>query len=115
MLGALGVGLSACTPTDTDNNSWLELVSPYPQQAAKLGRIYLALHPEEENREVLLSKVDVALQAISGTSNSTETNRTFEALDQAVRNDYKLGHLVIVDQWVLARTEARLYALFALG
>jgi hypothetical protein len=114
MLGALGVELSACTPTEIDNNSWLELISPYPQQAATLGRVYLAQHPEENKREVLLTKVDEALQTVSGTTGSAGSNRTLEALEQAVRNDYKQGRMVIVDQWVLGTTEARLYALLAL-
>ena len=45
---------------------------------------------------------------------STESTTTIEMLRQQIANDYSQGNIVLVDGWVLSRTEARQCALFSL-
>lgn len=69
----------------------------------RLGTIYLVAHPEERSR-ALLSHLLVA--GDHGTIPSRLLN--------AVARDWSSNHVVVVDGWLLARTEARLCALLHL-
>jgi hypothetical protein len=63
-----------------------------------VGKKYLELHPET------LSKLLTELKPTRG----------FPALDVEIRKQYASGEVVRVDGWVLAVTEARIYAVVAL-
>ena len=69
----------------------------------RLGAIYLVAHPEERSR-ALLSHLLIA--ADDGTIPSR--------LLSAIARDWSSNHVVVVDGWLLARTEARLCALLHL-
>lgn len=45
---------------------------------------------------------------------STETTTTIDVLRQQIADDYRKGNTVMVDGWILSRTEARQCALFSL-
>jgi hypothetical protein len=69
----------------------------------RLGDIYLAAHPAERSRD-LLSHLLIA--GVDGTIPSRLLN--------AVSRDWSGNHVVVVDGWLLARTEARLCAFLRL-
>ncbi len=78
------------------------------QAAAKhFGQVYLEEHPSETDIELLLKR-------IGGDMNLNDPELLAERLDQQVRNEYRRGESVMVNGWVLSRTEARLYALVTL-
>jgi hypothetical protein len=64
-----------------------------------VGKKYLELHPEET-----LSKLLSELKPARG----------FPALDVEVRKQYASGEVVKLEGWVIALTEARIYAVVAL-
>ncbi len=76
--------------------------------AARLGRSYLAAHPTEARRVVLV-------RDLVGPTVPTSARRASREVAARIRTDYAAGSTVVVDGWVLSRTEARLYALVALG
>jgi hypothetical protein len=69
----------------------------------RLGAIYLAAHPEEHSG-ALLSRL-----LISGDHGTIPSR-----LLSAVARDWSSNHVIVVDGWLLARTEARLCALLHL-
>jgi hypothetical protein len=73
--------------------------------ARRLGSIYLASGAEPARLQALLE----ALAAVPGP----EPIRAL--LDARRRESFVAGDVAIVDGWVLARTEAEIFALIALG
>ncbi len=72
--------------------------------ARMLGRRYLADHSDEHSREWLIKKV------LKGARpRNLETLRA--VLANNLRRDFSEGYIVIVDGWVLSRTEARAAAI----
>jgi len=69
----------------------------------RLGAIYLAAHPEERSH-TLLSRLLIAANDCTIPSQ----------LLSAVARDWSSNHVVLVDGWLLARSEARLCALLHL-
>jgi hypothetical protein len=69
----------------------------------RLGDIYLLAHPEERSRALLSDLL------IAGDDGSIPSQ-----LLSAVARDWSGNHVVVVDGWLLARTEARLCALLHL-
>lgn len=82
--------------------------------AATVGRAYLAQRPEERNAPRLLARV---LETDSGASAmpSLAAADLHAWLRQRSRADFAAGRTVWVEGWLLAQTEARLYALAALA
>jgi hypothetical protein len=76
--------------------------------AAQLGRTYLDAHPSEASRAALVRQL---ADPIAPTS----AERAARGVGKRIREDYAIGHTVVVEGWVLSRTEARLYALVAIG
>lgn len=76
--------------------------------AARLGRSYLGVHPTEARRGVLV-------RDLVGLTEPTSVSDASREVAARIRGDYAAGSTVVVDGWVLSRTEARLYALVALG
>lgn len=68
---------------------------------APLGRSYLAMAPEEGDRERLYALVFPQGEA--------------RDLRARIRDEYASGGVVVLSGWTVSRTEARLYALAALG
>jgi hypothetical protein len=69
----------------------------------RLGAIYLVAHPEERSRALLSHLL------IAGDDDTIPSR-----LLSAVARDWSSNHVVVVDGWLLARTEARLCALLHL-
>ena len=84
-----------------------------PRAAERFGRAYLAAHPFEEDPDRLMQRLAAALE-----SDEAEPPHGAEAmfmlLDRTVRRDYAHGEVIVVDGWLLSRSEARLYALSVL-
>jgi hypothetical protein len=76
--------------------------------AARLGRSYLAAHPTEARSGVLVRDLVGAIEPTSVSGASRE-------VADRIRGDFAAGNTVVVEGWVLSRTEARLYALVVLG
>lgn len=76
--------------------------------ARRIGRAYLAAYPAEADAPRLTAQLAQALGAARGRRDLRL------ALRRAVRDDMRHGRSVLVDGWVLARTEARLCALASL-
>lgn len=72
---------------------------------SKIGEIY-GKHVSSENSEHEL--VTLLLNNVSADTITTEM------LQQQITNDYKTGNTVMVDGWILSKTEARQCALFSL-
>jgi hypothetical protein len=79
-----------------------------PEAAAWLGRTYLAMVPSDRD--------PVALQqTVYGTPLPTSRAAMKKRLVEGIQDDFRLGNLVVIAGWCLARTEARLCALSTLG
>ncbi|MCB1930023.1 MAG: hypothetical protein KDH17_18570 [Rhodocyclaceae bacterium] len=90
--------------------SWLSVVDR--QAVAAIGEAYLAAHPEERDRAELLRRIErefVARRRAAGAEPAVS------ALSALVRDEFRDGRVVIVDGWMLSRSEARIYALAALA
>ena len=109
--GALPFSQVLASPTR--NNS--EKTVPWSKDSpAKiwLGQRYLLLHPEECSAERLA-------YLLSGRRfvNATEIfdcRELRQSVCQQRDEDFRSGNVVLIDGWVLARTEARLFALTAI-
>jgi len=83
-----------------------------PENAAMIsvGRVYLDQTPNEANVARLRQLLDLAAEVSAVTLPAPEKERL--AVRQS--DDFRTGQTVLVQGWVLSRTEARLYALAAL-
>ncbi len=75
-------------------------------EVAVIGERYLVQFPDESSVAVLSQLVDLPRPGAPGA---------FAAARDRLREELARGEVVSVDGWVLARTEARLCALVALG
>jgi hypothetical protein len=75
-----------------------------------VGRAYLDQTPNEANVARLRQLLDLAAETRATTLPGPEKERL--AMRQS--EDFRTGQTVLVQGWVLSRTEARLYALAAL-
>ncbi len=122
LLGMLAGASGACRnpgdghgPSQPDAPAWLASAISAPESAARLGRSYLELHPEEGPGERLLADIEAALaKENSALSRDIGADRITAALRRVVRGEYTRDEVVAVSGWVLSRTEARLYALVSL-
>jgi hypothetical protein len=73
----------------------------------RMGRRYLASVPAERDRAVLAKELGMA-----GIGSDVLAQVT--ALEQAVRRDFERGDVLVLDAWILSRTELRAAALLAL-
>jgi len=73
---------------------------------ASLGGQYLLNVPNENSERRLAHRIMEDVR--------TEAEDIKPALEEKIRNDFKTGHTVIVDGWVLSVTEARQCGLFSL-
>ena len=78
------------------------------ERASLVGRSYLRAHPERNRREVLLADAGLArLEAHGGDGPSSLRSSLAARREQ----EFLLGDTVMVDGWLLARSEASLCAL----
>jgi hypothetical protein len=79
-----------------------------------LGQHYLATHPGERDPDRLSDALFRALGATDGITGSPDSpSRLAAALTRLILSEYRSGRLQQVDGWLLAPSEARLYALAA--
>lgn len=115
LLMALASLTAGCSSTDNAGPTWLPQVIGDPEAAARLGRAYLAVHPEYYNSNMLVTDILQALARYDANAAATKNlQQTVAALQQLVRHEYAQGEIETVTGWVLSITEARLYALAAI-
>ncbi len=113
--GTHGIAPSAGsdTPPAISSGALIATLSD-PAAARQLGQRYLAEHPGEQDVNRL---VDQLLARLSAQQGRVPTDRI--ALQQAftalIQHEYISAPLLSVDGWLLAPSEARLYALAALA
>ena len=73
---------------------------------SKIGENYREQFPDENSERQLVG--------LLSNINSSGTNAWVESLRQEITEDYKTGKTVLVEGWILSRTEARQCALFSL-
>jgi hypothetical protein len=86
-----------------------------PGAAARVGRVYLREHPSEAGIARLSERLAAALGANGRALAAASPETLIPALAALVRTEYASAPLVRVDGWLLAPSEARLYALAALA
>lgn len=74
-----------------------------PAAAAAVGRHYLRTVPAENDRGLLLER-------LGGSASLTKAR-----IADLVEADFGDGRTVLIDGWVMSRSEARVCALYALG
>lgn len=79
----------------------------------ELGRKYLAQVPAEGSAGILLSRLEVG-GAARGAGASDAIEGASEAACQA-EQDFQAKKILVIDGWVISRTEARQCALLALS
>jgi hypothetical protein len=85
-----------------------------PAAAARFGRAYLAAHPAEADLDLLIDQLRAAVSNRHG-SVPTDADALTSALVAVVEQEYATLPPGRVDGWLLAPSEARLYALAALA
>jgi hypothetical protein len=93
---SLALGEAAATPASTRD------------PLASLGRAYLSLTPDEVS-------VDTLFDRVPSLSRARAVVEQLPELQAAVTSDFAHERTVSIDGWRLARTEARVAALHALG
>lgn len=82
--------------------------------AGKVGEAYLGTFPVERSIPRLLDRIERRLPGGARTVREA-SERTLRALvTDGIRQDFRHERTVLVHGWILAETEARLYALAAL-
>lgn len=113
LIAISSLGFSACDPARKsmardDLASWLTDLLANKDDAAFLGAEFLKTHPNEITAKRLTQFIAQAIQR-SGTVPDTSI-RFRAAATSVIREEYQYDDTVLVDGWVLSRTEARIYA-----
>lgn len=101
--GAVAVGVPPLAWSAVDGQAFRPALASLLTDAEvrRVGRTYLMDHPAEAN-------VDALRRTVLGGDAAGEGD------DAPARSDFENGRTVVVDGWVLAQTEARQCALYAL-
>lgn len=115
LLGAAGIAALAVPSywyyfTDADYDPVLarpEALSLIWEDAAirDIGKKYQAMPAGESRQRGLVNALS--------TLNAKESKATAAAIEQQIKKDFETGNTVLVDGWILSKTEARQCALFA--
>lgn len=111
LVGGAGVHLRVSLADEPSAESLLALLAPVfdGSSVSALGHAYLDAHPVELDSRRLVASLGGGVGR-----DASSTRAVIDRLAAAIRHDFESGDVVGVDGWMLARTEARLYALFAL-
>ena len=71
----------------------------------EIGKLYLKQVPNENSERNLVSLLPIG---------DFSDNNAVEIIQQQITDDYKSGATIIIDGWILSKTEARQCALFSL-
>lgn len=96
----------AVTPAEPDGETITEPTTP----VGRIGAAYLVLVPEEASRSELVALVP----ELDGVP-AAEIEGRLPGLAPRIAEDFAAGDTVVIDGWVLTRTEGRAAALVALG
>lgn len=80
-----------------------------PEGTAAIGRRYLALYPQEADADHLTAALFDTAKPSPTTADALRSE-----LSRQRQQDFRNGQVVVVDGWLLARSEARVCALSAL-
>jgi len=121
LASTLMIQLPGCDLLNNDMTSgtskipeWLLATISHPGEASYFGRIYLQIHPQENNRSMLTQAIEEAVVKLHDKQVANSAEITFDRLDRAIRREYTRAEVINLQGWLLSRTEARLYALTAL-
>jgi hypothetical protein len=84
------------------------------QSARRIGLAYLRVHPEEASEMHLMAAVAARSALTRALNAAPDVAVVFRIMDDVVRADFAAGEIVKCDGWILAKSEARACALFAL-
>lgn len=93
----------------------LEVVVADVEAAARLGRKYLAGLAVVPTAEQLAAEIAQTLGGVADDPAPANDSAIIDRARRAVADDYVHARVVDVDGWVFSITEARLFALAALG
>lgn len=79
----------------------------------EIGKIYLELFPEEADKDILIGilKGDFDNEKLTHSSGKSELQ---ESIRLKIKNDFNSDHTIIVDGWILSKTETRQCALLSI-
>lgn len=79
----------------------------------KLGDFYLKLTQDEAHKDNLKKKIlkNIESEILSKPSNTLLIQN---AIIKKIKNDFTMGKTILIDGWILSKTEARQCALFSL-
>ncbi|MGF1499198.1 MAG: hypothetical protein ACFB8W_20575 [Elainellaceae cyanobacterium] len=121
-LAALIPGLSHRRANQTiigtsDRNLERHLLSVFSnrENARVVGKTYLSSIPESLHRDAILSEICLSCSGGVEALSNMNTQALKEWFDRRQRNDFAEGRTVMVDGWVLSKTEVDICALAALS
>lgn len=79
----------------------------------KIGKKYNQIALYEADKKILLSKL-LPEKYIEKNNSSSDIFRIQNSLKHKIKKDYKKNDTIIIDGWILSKTEVRQCALFAL-
>lgn len=79
----------------------------------ELGKLYKESFPEESEYEVLIDLL-ISNDSESETGSINEIKAIQKMLNRKIITDFENDNVVVLDGWILSKTEARQCALFAL-
>jgi hypothetical protein len=97
-------------PIDEALDRLLGRLFPVPDHAITVGRHYLREHPDQSRRAYFPDELQMELETLVAADHDLMIRR----IDELRQRDFSAGRTVLVDRWVLSRTEAQLCALRAL-
>ena len=86
----------------------------HKDSASAIGREYLRCAPREANELLLVNLICSSLKKNRNELEKVNVDELRELLVLQQRNDFKNGHIIKVQGWILSETEVRLCALAAL-
>ena len=103
--------IEAFLPGDQPRKKLLSFVK-YPSHAAIIGGVYLNQYPLESESEMLVSRLSdkLALDLTLASDSDIE-----KALLRTIKDDYTNFQTILLDGWLLSRTECLLAALVAVS
>lgn len=85
------------------------------ESASVIGREYLRIAPDEAHKSVLVDLICQGSPLNQGSLPVSDIPTARMALQELIRKDFELGRTVLVNGWLLSRTESRICALITLS
>lgn len=78
----------------------------------EIGKVYGKLYPDEYSRNLL--EQNLTNNGVQSVSAGSQAKDIYSFLDNNILEDFKSGNSMVLNGWVLSRTEARQCALLSL-